>query len=221
MRVRRLLTVMLCLALPGLAQALAIPALPAGMCALDEKVSEQATVVNYLRAANAGSNDVLATFARCDELAAIAAKKGTSITHYGAILRQSLGEALPLERSAYIETAALAYSANAAALTETALTGAREAVATGTKDSDITNPKAITAANKGVLFKNKDMLILGIRQTNTMGSQTTNVASTTALTLVGGTPISVNLYAPDAPAAFTQSSNTLQPFVTQLIAANP
>lgn len=221
MRVRRLLTVMLCLALPSLAQALSIPALPVGMCLLDEKVTEQATVVKYLRNANAGSNEVLATFARCDELAAIAAKKGDSITHYGAVLRQSLGEPLPLARSAYVEAAAAAYRANGGAITETALTGAREAVANGTKGSDITNPKAITADSNGVLFKNADMLILGVVQTNSLGNKVSRIASTSALTLVGGSPLSVNLYAPEAPGVFAQSSATLQPFVTQLVAANP
>lgn len=221
MTYRRFIAAFLCAVLPTLAQALTIPTLPAGMCVLDEKVTEQATVVNYLRNANAGSNEVLATFARCDELAAIAAKKGNSITHYGAVLRQSLGQPLPLERSAYIDAAVAAYRANARALNETALTGAREAVAAGTKGSDITNPKALTADSKGILFKNTDMLILGIKQTNSFGSQANHVASTSAITLIGGDPISVNLYAPNTPDAFAQSSNTLQPFVTQLIAVNP
>ena len=113
------------------------------------------------------------------------------------------------------------YASDGASLTETALTGAREGVATGTQGSDIKNPKSIVADSNGVLFKNEQMAIIGIKQTNNVGGQSQAVASTAAMTLIGGNPVSVNLYAPAAANAFQKSSATLQPFVAELIAANP
>jgi hypothetical protein len=214
--------VAIALCVPSLAFAMNVTALPTGMCALNKNNPVEAEVINYLKSANAGSNEVLASFASCSELAAITAKKGSAITHYGAILSQTLGQQLPIDRKAYVETAATLYAANGASLTETALTGAREAATTGTQGSDIKNPKSMTADSKGILFKNDDMVIIGIKQTNNFGSESHAVASTAAMTLIGGKPVSVNLYAPASDAgAFQKSAATLQPFVATLIAANP
>lgn len=207
--------------LPSLAQALSLPALPAGMCALNEKQAAHAEVINFLTRANEGSNEVVASFADCNELAAIEAGKGKSIEHFGAVLRQSLGANLGLDRASYVQTAATIYASQGSALTNDALTGAREAVAGATKTGDVRNPTAITAQNKGILFQSKDMLIIGLTQSNMLGGKTMQVASTSAITLAGGAPVSVNLYAPASASAFAQSSAALQPFVTRLIAANP
>jgi hypothetical protein len=213
---------LLAMAVPSLANAITIPSLPAGMCALEPKVPEHAVVIDYLTASNKGSNEVLATFARCDELDAIAAKKATGIHHYGVVLKQALGQAIPLERKAYVETAAMVYSATGAALTQTALTGAREAVAVGTKGSGLNNPKAMTADTKGVLFRDDSMLIIGMQQTNGYGGKNVAVASIAAMTIIGGQPVSENLYTPASNAdAFATSAENLKPFVAKLIATNP
>lgn len=207
--------------LPMLAQALTLPALPQGMCALNEKQAAHAEVINFLRRANEGSNEVVASFADCNELAAIEAGKGKSIAHFGAVLQQSLGANLGLDRATYVQTAATVYASQGNALTNDALTGAREAVAGATKTGDVRNPTAITAQNKGILFQSKDMLIIGLTQNNMLGGKNIQVASTSAITLVRGAPISVNIYAPASADAFTRASASLKPFVGQLISTNP
>lgn len=209
--------------LPSLAFALTLPALPAGMCKLDASVPEQKLVIDFLTSANAGSNEVLGTFANCDELAAMKTSKGHGITHYGVVLSQKLLDGLPIDRKTYVATASVAIDAKGSALTEAALTGAREAVTNATSgQTDIENPKAVTGDSKGVLFKNDDMVIFGVKQTNNLSGKNVAVASTAAMTLIGGQPVSVNLYAPmSEPKAFVASAETLKPFVSALIAANP
>lgn len=208
--------------MPAVAGAMNLPPLPAGMCALDEKIPAHAEALSFLRSASAGSNTLVTAFASCDELSAIAAQKGTSITRFGSVMMQTLGQKLPIERKAYTQMAAAMYAKKGQSLTETALTDARAAAAEGTAGGGITEPKAITADAQGVLFKNNDMVIIGMKQNNQVNGKTIAVASTAALTLIGGAPASVNLYAPaNAPGSFSQSAATLKPYVTQLVAANP
>jgi len=222
MSLRSLCLAVSCLLLPTLAQALTMPALPPGMCALDAHVPEQAMVIDYLKNASKGSNELLATFARCDELTAITQKKANAITHFGTVMRQKLDQQIPPDRKAYVTAVAAMLSANGNQLMQTALTGARESAANGTADSGIANPKSIQSSSQGVLFQNDDMVIIGLQQSNNVGGQQVRIASTAAMTLLGGAPVSVNLYAPlGDPNAFQQSTTVLQPFVTQLIAANP
>ncbi|MFZ4540190.1 MAG: hypothetical protein ACOYNL_00060 [Rickettsiales bacterium] len=202
--------------------ALAIPGLPSGMCKLNEKKEAEATIIDYLRSTNGTSNDMVAAFADCDELNAITNRKAESVTRYGAVLAQTLGEKLPLDRKDYVESAARIFKSTGSNLLENALTGAREAAATETQ-SGISDPKAITANSRGVLFQNADMVIIGMKQSNNVGGKTTNVASTAAMTMIGGNPVSVNLYAPSTNAdanTFSQSVETVKLFTSRLIAAN-
>jgi hypothetical protein len=217
--------------LPSWAWALSVPSLPAGMCPLDAKVAEHAVVIDYLTSANQGSNTVVSSFASCDELAAIAEKKGNGIRHYGAILQQAIGAALPYDRKMYVETVASVYGSGAG-LTNAALSGVQAAVGAGATNSGTKKADSVDVNNKGIVFKNDKMVIIALKQTNHFApknlerlpdaNKPVEVASTAAMTLIAKTPISVNLYAPAADAdAFAKSSATLQPYVAALIAANP
>lgn len=219
---RAVLMAMVLAVLPSLAQALTVPALPQGMCALDESVPEQAAAITYMRSANAESNQLLASFASCAELAALKEKKANALRHYGAVLQQNVGQDMSMDRKAYVAAAATVYANEGTLLTETALTGVREALEASAKDHDLSSPQAVTAQADGILFRDETMLILGITQKNQFGQKTTEVASAAALTLIGGAPVSVNLYAPaHEKDAVSRAKTTLQPFVTRLIAANP
>ena len=91
----------LCLLLPTLASAMNVP-LPDGMCTLDAGKPEQAIAIDYLRGANVGYNKVLASFAPCDELDALAKKKTPGLTHYGAVLGQETHSEIPMDRATYL-----------------------------------------------------------------------------------------------------------------------
>lgn len=194
--------------------------LPAGMCPLDEKVPEQALIVDYLRQANAGSNELLASFASCKELEAINQKKAISIRHYGSILRQSAATGLTMERATYTAEMATTYQAAADELAKAALTQARPAISNAAKANDLESPIGTGVKSRGVLFRDPNMVIIGMEQLNSFGSQVQYVASTAAMTLIDGASVSINLYAPLDKDAFAQSTALLKPAVNRLIKEN-
>lgn len=199
---------------------LKISTLPEGMCALDARIPEQATILSYLSASAAGGNQLVTSFASCNELEAIAAKKAISISHYGSVLQQAKSDDLTMDRPTYVASVAKSFGA-AEALTKAAMGSVAPAATQGANASGMANPSSIAASSKGVLYNDPRMVIIGMEQTNSFGSQITKVASTAGMTMVGGTPVSVNLYAPLSDKdAFTKSVDALKPFINRMLREN-
>ena len=209
-----------CMLTPTLANALNVSTLPDGMCALDTKIPEHAVVLTYLNGSRTSGNELVASFASCDELKAIADKKATSISHYGSILKQTPLADITIDRPTYLATIAKTFESTAA-LTQTAIAGATSAAAQGASASGIATPTSIGAVSKGVLYQDPRMVIIGMEQTNQLGTQTTKVASTAAMTMLSGAPISVNLYAPlTDKEAFAKSTERLKPIINRMVREN-
>jgi hypothetical protein len=207
---------------PLMASALTMPALPSGMCALDEKLPPHKIVIDYLTTANGGANQLLATFAACDELAGIKSGKGDAITRYGAVMQQTLGEKLPMDRETYVRTVATTYQSKGALLTEAAQSMTPDAIASGSSATGIVNPARVTVSPSQSVHVSNVAAIIGLEQVNTIGGKETKVASSAAMTLIAGQPISVNLYAPlKGGQTFAESTEILETYVKTMIAANP
>lgn len=222
MSLRNLLIILSATISPFVANAapLKISALPEGMCALDSKIPEHATIATYLNGSATGGSELVASFASCDELQAIAQKKATSVTRYGSVLQQPKPSDLTMDRASYLATVAKSFEA-AAAITQAAVAGATAATTQAAGASGVTAPSNINAASKGVLYQDPRMVIIGIEQTNNFGAASTKVASTAGMTMIGGAPISVNLYAPLSDSdAFTKSTEALKPFINRMVREN-
>lgn len=221
MTIRSSLIFAACLLLPTLANAVNVP-LADGMCALDAKVPEESVVITYLRSANVGSNQVLAIFAPCDELDALAKKKINGLTRYGSVLNQELSEKIPMDRTTYLGAVASAYQQSVAQLDKAALQESSAAVQRGASASNLAKTPNVNAADKGIIYQDPSMLMIGMEQTNTSSGTPVKVASTTSMTLVGGSPVSVNYYEPlSEDADFSKSKDVLMRYTNQIIRANP
>ena len=219
MRRRSILFVAACL-LPALASATTVP-LPDGMCALDASKPEQSIVINYMRTANIGFNQVLATFAPCEELDALSKKKINGLTHYGSVLSQDLHSEIPMDRATYLSAVATTYQQSGKILTDAALGQSGGAIASGAAEAGINNPASVSATSKGILYQDPRMVMIGLTQTNAYGGTPVEVASTASITLVGTTSLSVNYYEPlSEDKDFSKSKALLTRYTNQIIRAN-
>lgn len=211
-----------CATLPCIAVAgpLSVQLLPAGMCALDAKIPAQATILTYLNASNAAGNELVTGFASCDELKAIADKKATSVSHYGSVLKQPVVADLTMDRPTYLATVATTFNAHPELL-QAALGSVGGLAAQGADASGVSAPDKVGATSKGVLYQDPRIVIIGMEQTNSIDGKATKVASTTGMTMVGGAPVSVNLYAPLADKnAFAAATEALKPTINRMIRDN-
>ena len=221
MTIRSPFILALCVLLPALASATNVP-LPDGMCALDVKVPEEQVIVDYMRNANIGYNQVLAIFAPCDDLDALKAKKTTGLSHYGSVLSQDLHQDIPMDRATYLTAVAAAFQQSGAQLTDAATKQSAAGIQTGTKAAGLENPQNVGPASKGIVYQDPRMVMIGMQQTNNFSSGATKVASLTSMTLVGKSPLSVNYYEPlGEDADFGKSKEILMRYTNQIIRANP
>jgi hypothetical protein len=191
MTIRSSLIFAACLLLPMLASAANVP-LPDGMCALDQKVPEEGAVIDYMRTANIGYNQVLAIFAPCDELDQLSKKKINSLTHYGSVLGQELHAEIPMDRATYLASVAHVYQQTGGLLTSAAMDQSSGAIKNGTKEANLQNPQGSTNVSKGIIYQDPRMVMIGMQQTNNYGGAPVKVASVTSMTLIGSSPVSAN-----------------------------
>ena len=221
MNYRSSLIFTLCLLLPTLASATNVP-LPDGMCALDSKVPQEQVIVDYMRSANIGYNQVLAIFAPCDDLDALAKKKITGLTRYGSVLGQELHAEIPMDRATYLAAVTTAFQQSGQQLTNAAMAQSAGAAQSGARAANLPNPQNVGAANKGIIYQDPRMVMIGMEQTNTFTGPPVKVAALTSMTLIGSSPVSANYYEPlSEDADFSKAKEVLMRYTNQIIRANP
>ena len=220
-RIRFAITALALISLPLASFALTLPGLPQNMCPLDASVPAEKVVLDYMTSSNQGTNEVVTVFADCNELKALAAGQRPGLDHYGSVLRQTQLSGITSTRAEYLASAKDLYSGSDAMMLS-ALNSARDINTNGMAANSLSPVSNMNATSKGVLHQDANVVVMGAQQSHSIGGKTITVSSTAGLTLIGSTPVSVNLYAPASePNASANASASLTNYVAALVKANP
>ncbi|MFN3076831.1 MAG: hypothetical protein ABT940_08140 [Alphaproteobacteria bacterium] len=201
---------------PQAAPPLVLP-LPDGYCPLLGGTPQESRYLSFLTQANAGSNMMLKAFAECGELSAFREGKIKGLTHHGQYLATLTGGVLTTVPSGTRDSV---LSALEQALPRLDMASLSKKV-TG-KDAD----KEVTA-RQGIIDRDDAAVYLATfserrsREGQTAGEGTESFAGLTAITVLRGYMVSLNLYRPyDGQATFEKLSAELRPMVRSALANN-
>ncbi len=205
--------------LPLNAFALNITSLPSGMCPLDVSKPAERSMFEALQGAIQGGNHLVVAFANCDELSALAQNKRDNLMHYGTILEQKTQ--LDMDRAAYLTMATKMINTNPNLMAQ-GMAQASAAADQALADGSMEGKGTVQAAAQGVIFQNENVVLLSVLQSHEVGGKRIQVASVAGITLVGKSPVTINLYAPAAdPNVASREGDLIVTFAPKLIAANP
>lgn len=208
---RRFLTILMLAALTALpAQALVLPPLPAGDCAIDVSQPFDRTATNYMHLVTQTPGTLQALFTECGQLEKLRLQQRLFLNYYGAVIEQK--ESLPqgITRAQLLDGMADAIG----------LSGTMATKAMNANDPSVA-AIASQASYHGILKQSDQLLVLGSEQRH-VGTRAPYVAAAvTALTVVDGKVVSVNFYAPLTQGVYERLGARAEAYTNALLAANP
>lgn len=193
------------LALP--AQAVNLPPMPQGSCALDsnQDIDRTATYAMHLSVQTPGS--LKALFADCGELERLRQGRTQSLTSYSAVFEQKAALPEGTDRARAIQLIAEGTGLSASIASQS-VNAARE-------------PKNRESYH-GILKQSDRVIIFGSEQRHLNGRQVYSTAAVSALTIVDGKFITMNFFAPLTDAeSFARLGLAAESYANSLLAANP
>lgn len=204
------------LALP--AQALVLPPAPEGTCPLDSNQAPDRAALAYMHLSTQTPATIKALFAECKELTFLRAEKLKILSHYGTVFEQKATLPAGVTRAQAIE---ILGAAGGLAGTIAAKSAGAASLA-NSADAGKGRKRIYTASEHGVLLQNERTIILGSEQRHLGPRLQYAMAAVTALTVVDGHVIAINLYTPlTGTAVFAELTKTAETYVNSLLAANP
>ena len=213
---RYLFTCLLAFILAQPVMAMNLPPLPDGYCTLD--VNQDTTVLPYMHLTMQHAATLKALFAECGELQQSRHGRVTNLSHYGALFEQK--DSLPPGTTpqgalSIIDTAfGLSGVTSAKAYNENAII----ADITGSGRSNLKN---LSPSLHAILIERPNVLIVASEQRHLGHRIQYAVAAVTALTVMDGKIVTLNLYAPnEAPDSFKKLAGIADSYIASMVAAN-
>lgn len=199
----------LLLALP--AAALELPAPPAGTCPLNNEQDTDKRALNFLRIAMQTPGTLKALFAECAQLEQLRLRQGPSVTvyDYGAVVEQtaSLPEGITREQAISLLAAGAGISA---------------ANASQAMNPTVAERALAVPSYQGILKQGPQMVIFGSEQRHAANGVQYSMAAVSAVTVVGGKFVSVNLFdSLKGKETFTRLADEAEAYTNRILAANP